>query len=112
MLFDIITGGLGVIGSVITILRNLEGPDTSDSLHEIVNRVTTLENRISRARSPWNADNEAILKSHYNFLIELIRANSHFPSYVALFPTEYGTWKVVRITKRKRAILRDPEGEY
>ncbi len=121
MLFEIITGSIGAIAGVTTILRNLEAQSEQEtarniyySINEIKNRVNILENEMSMRPSPWSKDDEAILRSHYNPLLEVLRANRHYSSHLELQPTDYGTWKVVRVPtqERKRTILRDPEGEY
>jgi len=121
VLFEILTGSIGVIAGVTTILRNLEAQSEQEtarnilySINEIKNRVNILENEISRRPHPWSKADEAILRSHHNSLLEVLQANRHYSSRLELQPTDYGTWKVVRIPaqERKSTILRDPEGEY
>ncbi len=120
-MFEILTGSIGAIAGVTTVLRNLEaqsGQETTrnilHSINEIKNRLNILTSEISRRPCPWSKADEAILISQYNSLLEILRANRHYSSHLELQPTDYGTWKVVRIPKRERksTILRDPEGEY
>ncbi len=76
--------------------------------------MNILENEISRRPHPWGKADEELLGSHYDSLLEVLQGNRHYSSRLELQPTDYGTWKVVRVPpqERKSTILRDPEGEY
>ncbi len=121
MLFEILSGSIGAIAGVTTILRNLEAQSRQEtasnilySVNEIENRVNILENEISGRPRPWSKVDEALLGSHYDSLLRVLKGNHHYSSRLELQPTDYGTWRVVRLPpqERKSTILRDPEGEY
>lgn len=118
MFFEIILGSISAIAGVTTLLEMQSSrelaKEISSSLYEIKSLLTVLQNEISERPYPWSEADETVIRSRYDPLIEVLRANRHYSSHLAIQPTEYGTWKVVRVPKheKKPTILRDPGGEY
>ena len=119
MLLDMIMGSLGVLGTVMSVVRGLDPVVERLSPQEFrvaIRRIERHQATLSReVSSQSRASPEDIrLLSAYNSLLEVLRRERIFSSRLEFRPTQNGTWQLLR--KRARhvnaTILRDPEGEY
>ena len=110
MLFEVIIGSIGAAASVTVLLKNIlelltekDKKETEESIQDVQNRIDELEKQLSS-----QANDKTLLESYDSFL-HILREN-RYASHLKFIPTDHGTWKVM--CKKKRTILRDPEGEY
>ncbi len=110
-MFETIALSLGVVASVTTILRNLQGGTNDDlrlTIDEVTQRVRNIETRVSQ--TSLTSGEQATLLESYNTLLEVLRRSRHYSEQLEFCPTDHGTWMLIR--KKKSVILRDPNGEY
>ena len=116
MLLEIIQVGLAAIADVSTILRNMETSKREKglviSLRNIQSRVSAVEDSIMRY-SNKSISEQSLIES-YNTLLQVLRSSHYYCSRLEFVPTDIGTWKLVTRNPKnaKKAILRDPEGEF
>lgn len=114
-LFEIIVAGISLVSSLTNIFEGRQGrgscsrdPQLSKSIERIKGRLAKVERKIS---PPPNRRNEKACLEAYNKLLKALKQSKHYSDELIFKRTDYGTWVLVR-KRKKKTILRDPEGEY
>lgn len=114
-LIEIITASLSAVASVTTIIANVMASgahERSAYLQGEITRISSLlsevEVRLRQISPNSDGDSEHLLPA-YSALLNALRESQPYHENLVFRPTNYGTWMLVR---RKKIILRDPEGEY
>lgn len=112
MLVGSIVSGIQVLSSVISVVRGFEQRKCNNEFNKTLRRISI---RLSLLQKQIDCLDRRLevppqLLNRYNNLVSIARENELFGKHIRFCRTQKGTWVLTR--KRKRNILRDPQGEY
>ena len=118
MLLEFITGGLDIVHKVTSIIRAVRdlSPHTSErarlttSIDSVNRRIRNVERELQRTNNSISSNADAL--HAYRSLLNALRRNSDYGTYIKIVPTEYGTYKILRKRPKKKLIFRDINGEF
>jgi|GEM_PF-3598099 len=108
----IMVAGITIVEKITNIFRNLQRPGEDSSNKELEQSIENVQQRVAAVESELHksqADDNKLLGA-YCELVKVLQEDKNYSSQIRIVPTDHGTWKILR--KRKKTILRDPQGEY
>ncbi len=112
MILSTVIKGIEVVASISNILNVARQQCHHAELTSQMVKINSLLNDIKTEISSLNPSRKAtpVVLDKYNVLVKFLRESDYYREYIEFHPTRSRTWRLVR--KRKKTILRDPQGEY